>query len=60
MGEFGEWRTCDGVVVRPPLQSWEHGLVDQRLQVVQGLLPLGVHTSHTCSTDRMWLLDSSE
>lgn len=60
VGEFGEWSTCDGVIVRASLQSWEHGLVDQRLQVVQGLLPLGVHTAHACSTEDRWLLESSE
>ena len=39
--------TSDGVVVRAALQPREHGLVDQRLQVVQGLLPLSVHAAHT-------------
>lgn len=39
--------TCDGVVVRSSLQSGKHGLVNQRLQVVQSLFSFGIHIPHS-------------
>lgn len=36
------------MVVWSPLQPWKHSLIDRTLQVVQSLLPLGVHTPNSC------------
>lgn len=47
--------TCNGVVVWASLQPWEHCLVDEALQVVEGLLAcLGVHAAGTCKIGRTW------
>lgn len=48
-------RTCNGVVVWASLQPWEHCLVDEALQVVEGLLAcLGVHAAGACGRGRTW------
>lgn len=40
--------TSNSMVVGPSLQAWEHGRVDERLQVVQNLFAsFGVHTAHS-------------